>query len=404
MKALGLITEYNPFHNGHLYHLKASKDCTGSELTIAVMSGHFLQRGVPALTDKWQRAEMAIRSGVDLVVELPVLYACASAEHFASGSVALLTALGVQGLCFGSEDGELAPLMATAKILAEESPTYTAALRIQLDKGLSFPDARERALHSLFPQDGPRMKLPNNILGIEYCKAILRQGSPMPPHTIRRTGAAYHSTEIHGDICSATAIRALIKGPETPQFGHVMPPEAAAIMDQAYHYGNIASEELLFPALQYLLRSMSEDRGLRVSDCDHGLWNRLVQAARTATSYDGLLQLTKTRHYTFTRIQRVLMAMLLGIDHDTRERLGLPRYIRVLGSSGVGRRYLKSNRKHFEIPVINNLSRHHSSDPLLEEMLSYDILATDIFSLALSNPQLRSSGKDWQIKSPYVGI
>lgn len=404
MHILGLVTEYNPFHNGHRHHLQASKTLTGADMTIAVMSGHFLQRGLPALTDKWTRAQMAVACGVDLVVELPALYACASAEHFAAGSVSLLHALGAQSLCFGSEDGAIGPLMAAARILAEEPPAFKEALRIHLDQGLSFPDAREKALQSVHISGAPLMNLPNNILGLEYCKAILLQNIPLIPHTILRIGTGYHSTEISGDICSATAIRKLIvDGSPSPSFETVMPAEAAALMHTARNTGNIASEERLFLLLQYLLRTVPEATGLDIADCDHGLWNRMTLAARTARDFEDLIRKIKTRRYTRTRIQRVLAALLLNIRTDTRERLGLPRYARVLGTTEAGRSYLKQYKKQGSLPVINNLSRFHTEDPLLSEMLAFDILATDLFSLALENPELRMSGKDHLVKSPYIG-
>lgn len=404
MHVLGLVTEYNPFHNGHLHHLQASKALTAADMTIAVMSGHFLQRGLPALTDKWTRAQMAVQAGVDLVVELPAIYACGSAEHFAGGSVALLHGLGAQSLCFGSEEGDISTLLAAAKILAEEPPAFKEALRSFLDQGLSFPDARNRALQSVGMSGESLMKLPNNILGLEYCKAILVQDIPLIPHTISRIGADYHSTEISGAICSATAIRKLlIESDAAPDFRAVMPAEAAVLMDSALTAGNIASEEHLILLIRYLLWTTTSEKGLAIADCDHGLWNRMTLAAKTALTYNDLIQKIKTRRYTLTRIQRVLAALLMDLRSDTRDRLGLPRYARVLGTSAAGRDYLKEYKKRGPLPVINNLSRFHSDDPLLTEMLAYDILATDLFSLALENPALRVSGKDYLVKSPYIG-
>ncbi len=404
MRILGLVTEYNPFHNGHLHHLQASKALTGAELTVAVMSGHFLQRGLPALTDKWSRAEMAVNAGVDLVVELPVIYACASAEHFAGASISLLHALGAQDLCFGSEDGDITPLLTTARILAEEPPAFKESLRLHLDQGLSFPEARENALQAVQTSGPSLMNLPNNILGLEYCKAILKQGISMTPHTITRIGTGYHSTEIVGHICSATAIRKMISMDDRPSaFQAVMPTEAAALLNAARQAGNIAFIDRLFQIFQYLLRTVPAVRGLKIADCDHGLWNRMTEAAETAVNYSELIRKIKTKRYTLTRIQRVLTALLLDIQSDTRERLGPPRYIRILGTSPAGREYLKGYKKHGELPLINNLSRFHTQDTLLTEMLAYDILATDLFSLSLENPQLRILGKDHLMKRPYIG-
>lgn len=404
MRILGLVTEYNPFHNGHLHHLQASMEKTDAVLTIAVMSGHFLQRGLPALTDKWTRAKMAIRCGVDLVIELPALYACASAEHFASGSVALLHGLGAECLCFGSEDGDIGPLQKAAEVLATEPPAFKEALRNGLDKGLSFPEARDIALQAVLPNGGPHLNRPNTILGLEYCKAIQTQGIAMTPYTIPRIGTGYHSTDRVGGICSATAIRAMLRDTSAvPDFHAVMPPTAAAQMEAARHTGNTGSEDRLLPMLRYLLRSTPPEQGLMTADCEHGLWNRLTEAAHTAQSFEELIQHAKTRRYTLTRIQRVLMALLLGIRADTRKRLGPPRYARVLGASAAGRRYLRSYTRQEKLPVITNLSRFHTDDPLLKEMLAFDVLATDLFSLTLEAPELRTYGKDYLIRKPYMG-
>lgn len=404
MGILGLVTEYNPFHNGHQHHLTTARQISGADLTLTVMSGHILQRGLPALTDKWRRAEMAVRCGVDLVVELPALYACGSAEHFARGSVWLLAALGADTLCFGSEDGRIGPLQEAARLLAEESPQLKEALRRHLDRGLSFPDARERALQETAAAELPVGGQPNNILGIEYCRAIETLGLHMKPLTIPRVEAGYHSTEIHGDICSATAIRRLtFETPHRPDYDAVMPGEAAALMRAAWADGAIAHEDRWLPTLRYLLRTLPSEQALNVCDCDEGLWQRLKEAACTAVTYDALTQAAKTRRYTLTRIQRVLAALLLGIGQDTRQTLGLPAYARVLGTSPAGRSYLKVLRGRCPVPVINNLARFTDPDPILRQMLAYDILATDLHSLAVQNPALQRFGKDYRVASPYIG-
>lgn len=402
MNILGLVTEYNPFHNGHLYHLRTAREMTDADLTIAVMSGHFLQRGLPALTDKWTRAEMAVRSGVDLVVELPVLYACSSAEAFAAGSVALLDALGATDICFGSESGRLEPIQAAAQILAEEPPPFREALRLALDQGVSFPEAREAALKACLDDGDPVLKAPNNILGVEYCKALIKQNSVVRPWTLTRIGTGYHSTAVNQGICSATAIRSMVRGTDATPLSTVMPPEAAALMNDAIHQGKICSEERLYPVIRYLLLTTAESEGLSLADNEHGLWNRLTQAARSAPSLEALLNQGKTRHYARTRLQRVLAALLLGIRQDTRQRLGFPRYARILGASPAGRSYLKAYGKSGPLPVITNLSRFRHEDPLLQEMLRFDLLATDLFAMGLESPELRTAGRDYLIPSPFM--
>ncbi|NTV90828.1 MAG: nucleotidyltransferase family protein, partial [Clostridiales bacterium] len=220
MSVLGIIAEYNPFHNGHLYHLRKSRLLTGARYVVCVMSGNFIQRGGPAIADKWSRAEMALSCGADLVIELPAVYAMSSAEYFAGGGVSLLNSLGiVDFLSFGSECGNLDEMKTLAEILSSEPAEYKAFLKDALDTGISYPAARESALMKYlsrtscngFPDEALKLagiiKSPNNILGIEYLKAIMRTGSVIKPVTVGRTGSAYNSEELQGTMSSATAIR-----------------------------------------------------------------------------------------------------------------------------------------------------------------------------------------------------
>lgn len=403
MNILGLVTEYNPFHNGHLHHLRESQKISDADLTVAVMSGHLLQRGLPALIDKWTRAQMAVESGVDLIVELPTVFSCSSAESFAKGSMLLLHSLGAQTVCFGSESGAIAPFMSAAKILCEESPLFKATLREHLNSGISFPDARSRALHETLPKSLHISNAPNNTLGIEYCKAILAENLPLNAVTIPRVAADYHSTEISGSICSATAIRKLVTDSPLPDFHSVMPPTAAALMDEAFRSGRVASEDRWLPIIRYLLRTFPENAAMGLSDCEHGLWNRMKAASDHAETYAALISDAKTRHYTLTRIQRTLAALLLNLTKDVRDRHPAPRYIRVLGSSAAGRTHLRTLKKNNSLPIINNLARFSDSTPILQEMLDYDILATDLFTLSLKDPQYRVNGADYSNRGPYIG-
>ena len=213
MKIVGVIAEYNPFHRGHLYHIGKAKEQTGADAVIAVMSGDFVQRGAPALLPKHLRAAMALEAGVSLVLELPVWCACGSAEYFASGAVSVLDQLGcVDSLCFGSECGDLPSLSRAARILEEEPEDFRAALKAALSRGLSFPRARQEALVSCAgsADAGAVMEEPNNILGVEYIRAILRRGSRLEPATVRREGSGYHDQAPDPSYSSATAIRRLI--------------------------------------------------------------------------------------------------------------------------------------------------------------------------------------------------
>jgi predicted nucleotidyltransferase len=218
MKTIGIVAEYNPFHNGHLYQLQASRGQTGADCAVVVMSGNYTQRGEPAIVDKWARAEMALHSGADLVIELPVAYAMGSAEYFAYGAVKLLDSLNaVNMICFGSEAGSIEKLSAAAAILADEPESYKSYLKDYLSKGLSFPAARQKAISSYckntYGKDdlSSLLKSPNNILGIEYLKALRRLKSNIVPMTIERVGNEYNQAELTGKMSSATSIRKTIR-------------------------------------------------------------------------------------------------------------------------------------------------------------------------------------------------
>ena len=224
---LGIVSEYNPFHNGHLRHLEISKGITKSDFTIAVMSGNFTQRGDVSLIDKWTKTEMALKSGIDLVIELPVVYALSSAENFADGAIKILNSLGiVDFLSFGSEIGEIAPINEVASILYKEPKELSGLINMQLKSGLSYPRARELAISQYFGSSKKYSEIlnnPNNTLGVEYLKALKKHRSPIHPLTIKRDYSDYNSKTIQNGIASATAIRTMIQNKKSIK--SVVPPE-----------------------------------------------------------------------------------------------------------------------------------------------------------------------------------
>ena len=237
MKNLGIIAEYNPFHKGHEYHLKESLKATGAQNVICVMSGNFVQRGEPAIIDKWARAEIALKNGVDLVLELPVIFSAASAEYFAFGAVSILEATGiVDCLCFGSESGKISDLQAMADIFHEETPKFKELLMKNLSAGFSYPKARELAASQYTSSSsGSALQLSNNILGIEYLKALRKLGSRIQPVTIKRTGSHYNDETFSSTIPSATAIRNVLLGPgsfqeKSSSLSAVLAPEGQDIL------------------------------------------------------------------------------------------------------------------------------------------------------------------------------
>jgi predicted nucleotidyltransferase len=357
MRAVGLITEYNPFHNGHLHHLRQSLAVTGAEVSVAVMSGHFLQRGEPALVDKWRRAEMALAAGVDVVIELPFPWACNSAPHFARGAVQALGALGgIDALCFGSEAGEIDPLRRCAELLATEGKTVAAETAALLRQGVNYPAARARTVAALDAAAALLLETPNNILGLEYLRALSETASPIVPFTIFRTGAGYHNEEAIGEIASATGIRRMLgegRGVEP-----YLPPAVHEIFVGALAGGGgLDFEHLHRLLLARILRAPESLAGLY--QIEDGLAERLFAAALESSCYDELVDSINARHLTRTRIQRLLAYVLNETRRDEMDAFleAGPLYLHLLGSSDKGRAFLAANRKVRTLPLVANYSR-----------------------------------------------
>lgn len=359
MRAVGLITEYNPFHNGHLHHLRESRRAAEAEVAVAVMSGHFLQRGEPALVDKWRRAEMALRSGVDLVVELPFPFACQSAPHFALGAVQCLDGMGgVSALCFGSEAGDLAPLQRCATLLGKRCPELTAGIAAKLREGFHYPAARAALVAELAdePELEEVLRTPNNILALEYLQALRFSGSPMKPLTISRLGAGYHDSEASGGIASATGIRRRIA--EGRPVAAYLPPESEALLHDAFGTGQAADPDLLH---RLMLGQIFRGREALQTICqvEQGLDRRLADAALESTGWEDLVDRVKVRQLTRTRVQRILCYVLNDVSRSLMDECleAGPRYLHLLGCSEKGRRFLAATRKQRSLPVIDNFSR-----------------------------------------------
>lgn len=395
MKLTGLITEYNPFHNGHLHHLEESKRVTEATHTVAVMSGHFLQRGEVALFDKWSRAKAAVLSGVDLVVELPSLYACASAEYFARGATLALNALQCDALCFGSEAGEINPIANIALALSQESDDFKTELKGHLKSGLSYPVARERALKSASPNDLPYTA--NNILGIEYLKALYWSKSSIKPYTIKRICAPYHAAELSGAISSATSIRKAIhqSGATLADIAHAVPQHTFNVLiDYEQHY-LFAKPESVYPYIRYQLLSESSADLSNTHELSVDLVCRLKLALKDASDLNSLILLAKSKHYTYTRIQRALTNLLL--KRKTRDVL--PRiseteapYLRILAFNQKGRDIIRQVNKHSPVPFLNNPSRFKAWSKTRKDFFNADVQSTEIFHLVQGH---RLSGEDY---------
>lgn len=391
MKVNGVIAEYNPFHNGHKYHLEESKRLTGADYTVAVISGNFVQRGDPALIDKHTRAEMALRNGADLVLELPTVYSASSAEFFATGAVSLLDKLGtVTHLCFGSECGDIELLRQIASILREEPEEYTRVLKLRLRQGYSYPNSRNSALIHYCPALTENTKIfssPNNILGIEYIKAIMNQGSTMEPVTVRRLGADYHSLSPRSGYCSALSLRqALSDGRGLSSVAHYMPAAASELLSDRLVLGRGICSNDFSSALYYKLLSEKEAGFDKYLDVSTDLSNRICKRLSEYKNFDSFCDLLKTKELTYTRISRCLLHILLNLtkeDMAVCTELEHTPYARLLGFRRDAEPLLSAIKEHASIPLVTKLADAEK------------LLSTDTY------PMLK---QDIQISQLYYGV
>ena len=396
MNIVGIIVEYNPLHNGHAYHFAEAKRITGADAAIAVMSGDFLQRGEPALVDKWARAEMALRLGVDVVLELPVAYAAQPAEWFAYGAVALLEATGVATqLCFGSPAGALTALLPLAERLAAEPQALRAAIAEELATGASYPAAyaaaAARTLGGSADAAAARSLLeqPNNSLGLHYLIALRRLGSGIAPATVRRRAAG------HGDvapkdasIASATAVRRLIAGGGLAAAAPYLPPYTADILAREFAAGRgpVTWESLAAPLFHQLLLAAPEQLAA-LHEVTEGLEYRIKKTLPRLSqpTVAELLGQLKTKRYTHTKLQRTLLHILLQHPRQLLAPEALaqgPGYLRVLGFSAAGQRLLKRMKQTARLPIITRAAE------LDHPQLALDIRAAAAYANAM--PQRRA--------------
>lgn len=364
MQVNGIIAEYNPFHNGHKYHISTAGEQTGADYTIIAMSGNFMQRGTPALLDKYKRAEMALQNGADLVLELPAYYAASSAEYFATGAVALLDKLGVvSNLCFGSECGDTEILMKIAKLLLDEPEEYKKSLRQHLRTGLSYPTARTTALLEYDPSLSEHrdvLSSPNNILGIEYIKALLRRGSNITPVTTLRVGADYHDIRLGINQSSARAIRhAIYNGQDIDCLKNNMPENAYIIMAESMKQCRPVFSNDLSSILHYKLLAEQADGYERYLDVSSELSDRIRNSLYEFKNYESFCDMLKRKDMTYTRISRCLLHILLDMTDDTSQAyrdIDYAPYARVLGFRRESTPLLTAIKENSSIPLITKLA------------------------------------------------
>ena len=398
MKAVGLVTEYNPFHNGHLYHLNKAMELTGADISVAVMSGDFVQRGELAVLDKYTRASMALNSGVNLVVELPVNYAVSSAESFAAGALKVLDYIKADSIAFGSESGNIERLSNLAHILCDNEDTLYKEISKYTANGISYAAARQKVVEKLTDKDTAAMLTSsNNILAVEYLKAIIKNNYAIKPYTVQRQGDAYNDTNIRSDYASATALRGNLKADNISKY---IPVKAGLILSSNANYiypDDIT--EVLFTRLLDILFASNYDKNVFIEnvmqypDVSKEIAGRLYKSAmdmitRTvphgagskdneAFSFGSLCEHIKTKEVPLSRIKRALIRITLGLDKKHMEKYTNEPYIRVLGFDKKGQEYLSYIRKNVEVPLITKTADY-------KEMLLDDIHAANIYNMIVA--------------------
>ena len=389
-KVVGIIAEYNPFHNGHLYQIQEAKRITGADYVVAVVSGNFVQRGDTSLVNKWAKTQMALLNGADLVIELPTVYSVSSAENFAEGAIKILNSLQiVNTICFGTETSDFAALNNIANVLYTEPKKYTAMLNHELGKGISFAKARENAV-LMYLNDIKRyasiMSGPNNILAIEYLKALKKYKSELTPLPIQRKKVYYNQDKIVDEFASSTAIRKLLAREEYSEIRKVMPNSSYMVLKSEIEKGNyVVSMGKFEKEILYTLRKMPVKEIAQLQDVTEGLEYAIKNAANSCNSLAELINMVKSKRYTQTRIQRILLYSLIGITKkDIELSKKLVPYTRVLGCTDKGKEMMSDicnmNPKFNMITSVKKFVDTNKNRNLVR-LLEKDIVATNIYTL-----------------------
>lgn len=412
MKTVAIVAEYNPFHNGHLYQINQVREQLHADCIIVIMSGNFVQRGTPAMIDKYSRTKIALIHGADIVFELPLYYATASAELFAYGAINILNSLGtVDYLCFGSECGDVSILRKIAEILIKEPKEYSEALKNYLKSGLSYPMARNEALLDYLGQDktiSEIIKQPNNILGIEYIKALLRLNSNITPYTFKRIGSGYHDKSLENIFCSASAIRNFYKDIQHNShisIEHFVPTKVNDFLSNSYSKLFPITEEDLSTLIYYRLLLETKSSLLQYLDVTSELSNRIFNELDYRANYAAFVNKFKTKQYTYTRVERALLHIVLGI---TTENMTLFKnstdscYARVLGFRKNAAAELKRMQKEGTCPLVNKVAdakKNLSKNAM--QCLEADIMATHLYNKIVYQKFGTSIKNEYQI-GPFI--
>ena len=378
MKIVAIISEYNPFHNGHKYHIDMVRKDLNPDAVVAVMSGNFVERGEAALLNKWYRAHAALSSGIDLVLELPCIYSLSSAEFFSFGAVSLLNSLNsIDYISFGSECGDTKVLERIARVLVEEPNAYKVLLKEALDKGLSFAKSREIALKGFLKEENFNdiLEKSNNILGIEYVKSIIRLNSKIKFHTIKRTGSSYNDNNLYNSFSSASAIRKALKDNESLDLiGENIPSESFKIIKDNLENLTLSNDSMV-NYLKYKLFNNAKIE--KIPEVSEGLHNLIYKSIESSCTFEEIIKKCKSKRYAYTKLSRILCQYFIGFENfDTFSMRKSPcPYARVLGFNGKGQRALKEIKKNTSIPLVTKIPKE------ISPVLALDIESTKTYNL-----------------------
>lgn len=390
MSVVGIVCEFNPFHKGHQYLLDTVRQM-GADTIVCAMSGNFVQRGDVAIADKAIRAEMAVRYGADLVLELPTTWAMSTAETFARGGVELLAMAGCDTIAFGSECGDLDALQDVADVLHNDNIMLT--IKRHLQSGITYAKARQLAVAERLGEKAQLLENPNNILAVEYLKAIWWLKVDIKPITISRIGAGHDGAAV-GDIASASYLREMIKSGKTVD--HYLPPAAAEALQRAKEQGNYPVDiKLCERAILAKLRSMPEEEFAAYDPGGEGLYHRLYDAVRQATTWDEVLNLAKTKRYPMARLRRMILSAWLGM-RETPEKVP---YLRVLAANEQGRMHLRI-LQNSGAPVLTKPADVGKLGADAERLFREECARTDLYTLCQPKPM--SAGTDWRLTPKMV--
>lgn len=399
MAIIGIVAEYNPFHTGHEYHIARSRELLGADSTvICVMSGDFVQRGEPALYSKFARAEAACRCGADLVIELPLPWALSSAEGFARGSVGLLGALGATHLSFGSECGEVERLERIAECLIDPAVNAEISRELNENANISYASARQAVLARRLGDEAKLIEQPNNILAVEYLKAIYEQRLDITPMTVQRIGSGHDMAGDVGPKSASELRRMILSGGKVDNY---IPKNALAVYSREESLGRQAmSRDFHETAILSRLRMFGENYYKSLPDSGGGLGSRLYKAAHEEATLDGVLAAVKTKRYTLSRIRRMCLCAALGVKKDDAD--GIPPYARVLAANSRGCEYLRVLSKNPAIPVITKPAAARTLSAEREHVFELGAAANELYVLAYRAGQERRGGQDWRTSPKIV--